>query len=403
MGKLRVPILVCLLAAAVFPGRAAAGNLTAESFPVTLKGASTSEHVFTIEEGLAVKCKKATYSGTLSEASSSVSLTPTFSECTAFGSAATVTTTGCKFVFEIGLESESGFPSTLGISCEAGKALIITSGTCEVQIPTQSGRETVQAANNGSSEVSFELGISKATYTKTKDGFLCPLNGTGTKEDGSLSGKSNFSGETAGIQIITYSILCKDNIGKKCDDKQVLKPKQAFTGSATDFKIVLQYDDGTIAKNVTVSCAKASLSGTTLGYINNPAAKHAGQQETPLESFSTQNCSEEKGVECTSPVEIRKVPSTGYLHANANGNGDWEEIELKLKVSCATANVTFTCFFSKKMSFSFEGDGTNAKAKLPGVGIDPEKPVTGEKNCGKNAATITATYTLSIGAFLRKG
>jgi hypothetical protein len=401
--------LIAILAlAAAMPSAADAAYLDAEAFPANLNGSSTTEHVFTLEAGLSVKCKKASFTGSISADTNAISLAPSFSECTAFGFAATVTTTGCQLVLRPGLQNESGkFPGTLDLSCEAGKSLVITAGTCEVQIAGQTGLANVQTANNGASPngVTVEFAIEKATYNKTKDGFACALNGTGIKADGGLTGTSTLTGkvgaETIGIALFDKTIFCQDNLGASCDPKKVHTLPTAFTGAATDFKIVVHYDDGVVGKNVTVTCKKASLSATATKSIGFFALSHHGEIETPLETFNTETCSEDNGLAC-SAVEVRKVPSTGYFAAGVNGNGGWG-FELKLKVSCATAAVTFTCHFAKAISFNFEGDATAAKVKAPGINIDLDKPVTGEKNCGKNPANLTATYALSVPGFLRKG
>lgn len=398
-------VVTTLLIASVALLAAASANafyIDSEVFPLELESTSSNEHVFTVEDELKLVCKSVSMTGTMSETGYSVSMTPSFSECTAFGISATVSTTGCAYVLtgEEETETEETFGATVGVDCEEGKAITITAGTCVLKIPTQTdlGEVTVTNVATSPPSATVDLAITEATYEKTTDGFLCPLTGTGVKENGALTGSSTVTGkvegEAAPVQVIARTVLCKDKNGNKCAAGQEMKSKgTTLSGTATDFKLVVHYDDGVNSKNVTVTCGKAYFSSTTKGHLV------AGSQlENPLETLSTETCVEDNAKSCT--VEVRELPTTGWLAAGKGdtGNGTWE-VTVKLKVNCGS--VPLLCYVGKKIFFDFEGNATAAKIKSNGLTLDREQPGAEEKNCGKNAAKLTVTYALTFAAFLR--
>jgi len=102
--KLSILGAMAMLAAGAAASRAgAATEFTAGKYPAVLTGTQSLHegielHKFTF--GIrTVECSKAQFSGTLSGASSTVTLTPTYSECTSSGLPATITMNGCDYVF----------------------------------------------------------------------------------------------------------------------------------------------------------------------------------------------------------------------------------------------------------------------------------------------------------------
>jgi len=170
--------LVAVLAMSAFVASAAQAQLfTANAYPTTVTATSAlGNDDFNTEAG-SVECKSH-FEGTLSEASSDITITPTYTECKAFGFAsATVNMNGCDYTFTI-----HQFPRTITVDllCGAGKNVIITAGACEIQIPAQSELSFGTIAQNGN-HVDIQANFSNINYTVTKDGFLCPFNGTGNK------------------------------------------------------------------------------------------------------------------------------------------------------------------------------------------------------------------------------
>jgi hypothetical protein len=110
---------------------ASAGEFHSEGSHSVISGSQVGEEVLTVSAGT-VKCKEATYSGTQSTATATtLKVTPTYSECTAFGFVnATIDTNGCEFKL-------SGDNQNVAIVCPAGKAITVTAFNCEVTIVEQ--------------------------------------------------------------------------------------------------------------------------------------------------------------------------------------------------------------------------------------------------------------------------
>lgn len=150
-------------------------------------------HVLTAEAGLAVECKSATLTGELSEPLEEFEVSPSYGECTYSGIPATVTIEGCKYRLDANA-------SDVDVVCPAGKAIKVVVGTCEVQVGSQNNITSIEYVNNlgPPRTVSAKSNLEAIKYNKTKDGFLCPLAGTGEKEDGTLTGETlvkAFKGE----------------------------------------------------------------------------------------------------------------------------------------------------------------------------------------------------------------
>jgi hypothetical protein len=212
--KLALPSLVLLL---VHVPNAAADGFWAEAYPVTIEAEQKSANAVLGTEAGSVSCKSLTLTSSLSEYSSTLSLAPTFSECKAFGFlSATVTTTGCGFVLQEAEETAlDKFAGAMDISCESGKAVVVTSGTCEAQIPGQTGLKGMTYLNNPAAATpnfSAAFALSGVSYTVTKDGFGCPFAGTGAKSGGTFSYegvmKAKKEGAEQQVQVRPPTVLC---------------------------------------------------------------------------------------------------------------------------------------------------------------------------------------------------
>ena len=148
-------------------------------YPVTITGSSGGGNEVISTEGGTAECD-GHFSGSLSEASSSVTIAVTYTDCTGvFGFATgTVNMNGCDYVFHIYGEVDLECPGTSKVQ--------ITAGTCEVQIPTHTGLTKNTMWNNGS-HIDMEFNLTGIVYIVTKDGFLCPFGGTGIKTGGTYT------------------------------------------------------------------------------------------------------------------------------------------------------------------------------------------------------------------------
>jgi hypothetical protein len=196
--KLGASLIAVLALSLVITSIAAAANFTASSYPVFYEGkGSSAEYGSATTEAGNVECKSGTASGTLSEASSTVSISGSASECSAFGFlSATVNANGCTTLVHVKEGSGDAYTGIADLVCPAGKSVVTTAGTCEMQTPPQTGNVTVDITNNtAEGTVSVKLNNQKVKYNVTKDGFGCPFNGTGEK-----------TGGTTGLKTVTVKV-----------------------------------------------------------------------------------------------------------------------------------------------------------------------------------------------------
>jgi len=191
---------------------ATAGTLT--TFPtstVVATGEQIGEHVFTltdhpVEGGFAnVKCKKAIFDGvgTNKDDDTTLTVTPTYSECKAFGLNATIDHNGCNYVFHTGTTTGlGGWHVVATVVCPVGKSIVITASTCEVSVGNQE-LTTNEVTNAGFAEpetamdLHLHTNIKEIKYTVLKDGIGCPLSGTGSFSKGDYVGTSTLKAHDA--------------------------------------------------------------------------------------------------------------------------------------------------------------------------------------------------------------
>ena len=188
------------LSAMMASAAVATPEFTASSYPAQVTGSNTKgSEVFTTEGGK-VECNSHFVSHSLSAASSTLTVTPTYTNCEAFGFIeATVNTEGCTYLFHVTEHVHQNSPTTTtfwrlhtDVTCEAGKSIKITASTCKVEIKPQNGLTTV-AVEPIESNVTVEPNVEGIAYTVTQDGFLCPFGGTGNKTDGKYTGHVSMS------------------------------------------------------------------------------------------------------------------------------------------------------------------------------------------------------------------
>jgi hypothetical protein len=182
--------------------QATAGTLTSEGKTVIATAEQVGEHEFVLTDHETepgkfanTKCKKATFVGTagVKEGATSVTAHPAYSECTAFGQPATITTTGCDYLLKTGTPTAtSGWHVVTDLVCGAGSVIKIVTGTCEVTVSGQTGLATSEATNSGGAGTAMDLllhtKITGIKYTVVKDAIGCPLKGTGAFTKGDYNG-----------------------------------------------------------------------------------------------------------------------------------------------------------------------------------------------------------------------
>jgi hypothetical protein len=185
--------------------QAAAGTLTSEGKTVIVTAEQVGEHEFVLTDHETepgkfanIKCKKAVFTGTagVTDGATSVTAHPVYSECTAFGQPATITTTGCDYLLKTGTPTAGGWHVTTDVVCAAGSVIKIVTGTCEVTVAGQTGLATSEATNSGGAGTAMDLllhtKITGITYTVTKGNIGCPLKHSVPK----LWHKGDYNGTT---------------------------------------------------------------------------------------------------------------------------------------------------------------------------------------------------------------
>jgi len=183
-----------------------------EKYHTTLDATQIGEHVFEVDtvEPLndEVKCKKATFAGTLEKASSTITVIPTYAECKAFGLTATVTTTGCEYTIHsaVTVNAPHEYTAEVDVHCDVGKFIKVTTATCEVQVTEQTNLKHVMVTNDTNvktelNDVTVTPTVSNIAYHVTKDGIGCPLTGVETRTDGIYTGNTTVTGTFEGNPI----------------------------------------------------------------------------------------------------------------------------------------------------------------------------------------------------------
>jgi hypothetical protein len=167
-----------------------------------LDGSQIGEDVFTFNAGT-LKCKSISSTGTTSSATtSSISLSPTLSECTAFGFVSSpVHMNKCVFQYVIFFQQDYE-----NIICPEGKVIEVTAFNCLLTIGSQSNLTTWTATIIGHTPtrlMKLALSIAGISYTQHSKSFPgCSSNETKPRTDGTHKGEVTVTGtNTTGEQV----------------------------------------------------------------------------------------------------------------------------------------------------------------------------------------------------------
>lgn len=244
MRGLGAAVLVALAGLLAIAAVAPAAEFTADEYPATIGGvqgdkctppvpplppgtgggggggggsgeceSSVPNTVFGFESKLMASCNETGFVGTLAKPSSALTATPVLAQCSAFGIlGVTMSANGCQYVFHVE-GKEAPFPGKIDIVCPTGKTIVVQSSTCEIQIGSQSNLAGIYYENLAEAppkvpkpSMVIGFGVSEVAYTKTKDGFTCPLSGTGVKTDGVIAGGSYVVAENSEEAPIGFGV-----------------------------------------------------------------------------------------------------------------------------------------------------------------------------------------------------
>lgn len=186
-----VGVLVAVVAMAAVMASGAQAEFTASAYPAEIEAGSTAD-VFDAF-GSTVKCTSNTFTGSISGPAASLTVTPSYNKCTAFGLPATVNFTSCDYNFTTPT-SPAPSPATgiVHIECKnAGDHIDVTifsSSThsevlCHLYVGPQTAEYTISrgTTSGGNKDVNLSGTVSPLVATQERTSILCP-SGTETKE-----------------------------------------------------------------------------------------------------------------------------------------------------------------------------------------------------------------------------
>ncbi len=188
--------LACVSMSALATG-ASASQLKAEKYPAKVTG-GTGDLTFTFEESLYTKCSGDFYAD-LAAPTEALTASSVFQGCVFWGLITSIEMNGCHWQFDTGAGGGDQFAGTMGILCPTGKGIRAAGAGCEILIPTQTGLGPVSYENLTTAtpkpKVTATVSATGVTYNRVKDGLFCPLSGTGSVSDGTLSLTAIFSAQ----------------------------------------------------------------------------------------------------------------------------------------------------------------------------------------------------------------
>jgi hypothetical protein len=194
-------VVVAMLALSAVVASAAFASYNSESESTSLTGKSTSSQVFKTKFGT-IECSAGEFTGSQTgKTASSVRVHPSYTGCKALGFNATVTTTGCDYIF--GSTSEvagTGFGAAAEVTCETGKKIHIVAagGLCSVDVGAQANVGNVDFMNE-----SGAVGVASTANAIAYEGVggFCSGAGTGGSYEGSVKVTGTSEGSPTGISV----------------------------------------------------------------------------------------------------------------------------------------------------------------------------------------------------------
>lgn len=145
--------------------------------------------VFKID-GVAVTCKVSHYTGSVTNNSNTITITPSYTTCIVGGVVNLEITVGdCDYEFtgknRVALDH---YNATVSIKCVNSAGITIEAATCHMTVPPQNGLGIVTVkSNTAGKDLTITLNVSGIEGTVITDGFLCPFSGTGKKTGGTYT------------------------------------------------------------------------------------------------------------------------------------------------------------------------------------------------------------------------
>ena len=194
-------VLACTMSAAVAsPAHAQFADFEASGYPATITGEQIGLDEFSTKAGT-TSCTHATYHGEIGGPTSSLTLSPTYSGCKAFGFFnATIDMNGCDYLFEAsGTWGFEEFIGSMDILCPAGKSIAITTSVCVVTIPGQNEILYATYGNTpGATPDDVDLAVNAELKLKYTIDSGCATSSPGTFTSGSMRSEATLGAEEFG-------------------------------------------------------------------------------------------------------------------------------------------------------------------------------------------------------------
>ncbi len=247
-------------------------KLRAEEYSSTsVTAVQSGEHNFKEEtSGYNLYCKVATATGTVKEASSTLTLTPAYSNCTLFGQNATAKINSCQYVF-YSTSKNSPFTGNMEIVCsKAGDSIEFSSAVCTLKLSAQAALGAVNFTNTGKKSrgrtITTTLSLTGIKYTEA--GVAC--RAPGTHSAGTYKGTYVISG---------YNPVEEHPIGVYLANEQVVVPPLI---ESEKYSTVI---NGTLSKEKMMAIGMPGVSGPPISFT----CKSTGTGEGLLTSASIEH------------------------------------------------------------------------------------------------------------------
>lgn len=340
-------LITALLLLVALTSSARAEVFDPELFPATLTG-SVGEAATFGAESLSVKCTSAAYSGEIPEPVETLEVSVSYSGCTGGGLAATVAMEGCKWRLYANT-------SAVDLVCPGENMVKITAvaGNCEVRIGPQTSLSSVEYSNVESSPetVAAKFALKSIAYTKTKDGFLCPLSGTGGKSDGTLTKGAILGAAIAGVP--KFLRRWKGTPTKLCEESTPFCPAEKTYG-AIEIKGESTGGEFIFSPTYSFSCENNYLTTVTTAGTGTPLVPVKGS------SISLTGCKSSNKADCDGSLATSQPE--GILGYRNQKDGEINPTELFAVSHCAEANRG-ECRYKGSGRIKIRGD-SNEKATV---------------------------------------
>lgn len=211
--RLGIAFVAVFAMSAVVASAAQAVNYTSTdgNYPTTVAGNQEGTHEF--KAGIrTVTCSTAQFEGTATAASSTLTITPTYTNCLATGSLpVTVAMNGCDYLFH----ATSTTASTTDIVCPVGNKIVVNiyasaaahgegkAPVCKINIGGQTGLTGLATENQGSgttASVKTTANIANIAVTIEGSALVCGTGATATYK-GVTPISGSFGGNNEGVHI----------------------------------------------------------------------------------------------------------------------------------------------------------------------------------------------------------